>query len=101
MDTVPDAGHEHHDEKIHVTVRTPAGASHGFDFDRHELGVAAVATAVEHFVKGHELAPDDYGLAIVRDGTATDILDTNELCAYDIVDGDVLHLVVEKPQVDG
>ena len=29
------------------------------------------------------------------------MLDTDELRAYDVVDGDVLHLIVEKPQVDG
>jgi hypothetical protein len=29
------------------------------------------------------------------------MLDTDELRAYDVVDEDVLHLIVERPQVDG
>jgi hypothetical protein len=95
--TDPTTEHEH----IRVTVRTPSGASHEFSFRPAELVVAATATAVEHFVKAKELAPDDYGLALVRSGTAVALLDTNELRSDAIVDGDVLHLVIEKPQVDG
>ena len=107
MSSVPASGaepehheHEHH-EHVRVVVRTPAGASHTFTVKLDELVVAAVATFVEYFVHAHELAPDDYSLAVVRDGTATPMVDTEELRAYGLVDGDVLHLVVTRPQVDG
>ncbi len=101
MTTAPDSSSGHGHDHVRVTVRTPAGASHTFTFENNELVVSATATAVEHFVKAHELASDDYGLALIRAGEPVPMLDTDELRAYDVVDGDVLHLIVEKPQVDG
>jgi hypothetical protein len=79
MTTAPDSspGHEH--DHVRVTVRTPAGASHTFTFEKNELVVSATATAVEHFVKARELASDDYGHALIRAGEAVPMLDTDEL----------------------
>ena len=87
--------------KLRVTVRTPAGVPHDFDFREEELVAEAAAKAIAHFVDKHELESGDYGLELVRDGTATDLLDTNTLRDYEVKDGDVLHLIPEKPQVDG
>jgi len=91
----------HHPRTVHVTVRTPAGASGEFDFEVDELVISAVNTAVERFVSERKLAAGDYGLALVRGGETTDLTDTNKLEDYGIVDRDVLHLINEKPQVDG
>jgi hypothetical protein len=101
MTTAPNSGPEDEPSPIEVTIRTPAGASHQFNLRPDELVVTATASAVEHFVKAKELAPDDYGLALIRSGEAEAMLDTSEIRAYSVVAGDVLHLVVEKPQVDG
>ena len=88
-------------DHVEVTVRTPAGEGHKFTFKLSELVVNAAATAIDHFVKHQELAPGEYGLAVVRDSESTPMISTNELSAYSIVTGDVLHLINEAPQVDG
>ena len=89
------------DEKVEVTVRTPAGASAEFKFRLAELTIEATSRAIEHFVAKRELEAGDYGLELIRGGGATPMLDTNELRDYGLRDGDVLHLIPEKPQVDG
>jgi hypothetical protein len=40
-------------------------------------------------------------LELVRDGVSTPIADTARLGDYDLRDGDQLHLIPAKPQVDG
>ena len=97
--TVPEDRQGH--EPIKVVVRTPAGASRLFTFDRHELGANAVATSIDYFVAKHEIEPGDYGLELVREGQATPIPDTARLSDFDIRDEDQLHLITERPQVDG
>jgi hypothetical protein len=90
---------EHH--SVNVVVRTPAGASHDFTFQLDELGATAAAKAIEYFVKHEEIEAGDYVLELVRDGKPTPIADTARLSDYDIHDGDELHLITAKPQVDG
>ncbi len=97
--TVPE-DHQGHDV-VEVVVRTPAGASQPFTFDRHELAANAVATSIDYFVKKHEIEPGDYALELVREGHGTPIPDTARLSDYDIRDKDQLHLIAERPQVDG
>ena len=92
---------QHYHGNAEVTVRTPAGASHSFRFGLNEFVAAAIATAIAFFVERRELAPGDYGMAVLRDATPVEMADTARLGDYDVVDGDVLHLVVEAPQVDG
>lgn len=92
---------EHHHEEVRVTVSTPAGITHPLVFKKSELVAEATAAAIKYFVDQNELAPDDYGLALVRNGTAEDLTDTARLEDYAIVSGDKLHLIVERPQVDG
>jgi len=97
--TEEDGKHYHGDAE--VTVRTPAGASHTFPFTLNELVARADAQAIGYFVEHGELATGDYGLAVLRDGKPVEMADTARLGDYHLVDGDVLHLVVEEPQVDG
>lgn len=91
------AGHH----TVDVVVRTPAGASHDFTFRLDELGATAAAKAIEHFVKHEEIEAGDYVLELVRDGVPTPIADTARLSDYGLRDGDQLHLIAAKPQVDG
>jgi hypothetical protein len=119
MTAITDAAEsvEPHRRTVHVTVRTPAGAAGEFDYQGDELVISAVNTAVEYFVTRaqptsrpparsapsieRQLAPGDYGMTVVRHGESTDMTDTSKLDDYGIVDGDELHLINEKPQVDG
>jgi hypothetical protein len=88
-------------ERVEVTVRTPAGASHRFDLDLDELVAEVVATEIEFFVKRNELGHGDYGLAVIRGGQAEPMADTSRLAEYHIIHEDVLVLIPEAPQVDG
>lgn len=96
----PDKG-DKPDKTLSVTVRTPAGASHPFEFKHNTRADKAIRTSVDHFVSTGELAEGDYGLAIVRAGAATPIADDARLDDAGVVDGDVLHLTNKGPQVDG
>lgn len=89
------------DGNVKVIVRTPAGASHDFNFKERELVAEAAAKAIEYFVGQNLLESGDYGIELVRDGQSTDMLDTNTLADYGVRSGDTLHLIPEKPQVDG
>jgi hypothetical protein len=91
----------HHDHDVEVTVRTPAGASHPFRFELDELAARAAATAIGYFIEKHEIEPGDYALELIRDGQPTPIADTSRLGDYGLRDGDQLHLITAKPQVDG
>ena len=89
------------DKTLSVTVRTPAGASHPFEFKDNSRADKAIRTSVDYFVGTGELAEGDYGLALVRDGAATPIADDARLDEVGVIDGDVLHLTNKGPQVDG
>ena len=86
---------------VDVKVRTPAGITEPFRFAEAEFVAAAMATAVAHFVKHNQLAPGDYGLAVVRDGRIDPMLDTARIGDYQLAEGTELHLINEAPQVDG
>ncbi len=101
MSTLPTEDLEDRREHVEVTVRNPAGASHPFDLDLDELVAEVVATVIEFFVKRNELAPGDYGLAVIRGGQAEPMADTSRLAEYHITREDVLVLIPEAPQVDG
>jgi hypothetical protein len=101
MSTAPTEDLDDRREIIEVTVRTPAGASHPFRFNLHELVAEVVGTVIEFFIERNELAPGDYGLAVVRGGQAEPMSDTSRLAEYHITDEDVLVLIPEAPQVDG
>jgi len=95
-DATPKA-HEH----VEVPVRTPAGVTHRFRLHLDELVAEVIFVAIRYFVERNELAAGDYGLAVIRDGQAESMTDTNRLEDHGITDADVLQLVPEAPQVDG
>jgi uncharacterized ubiquitin-like protein YukD len=101
----PDHDHDHHqhqpDDDVELIVRSPAGASHPFRFELDEFAAQAAATAIAYFVERREIEPGDYALELIRDDKATPIADTSRLGDYDLHDGDQLHLITAKPQVDG
>ncbi len=101
MTTARNEDPDDHGERVEVTVRTPAGASHPFDLHLDELVAEVVATVIEFFVGRNELAPGDYGVAVIRDGQAEPMTDTSRLAEYHITPQDVLVLIPEAPQVDG
>jgi len=101
MSTVPTEDLDDRRERVEVTVRTPAGASHPFDLDLDELVAEVIATVIEFFVKRNELAAGDYALAVIRGGQAEPMADTSRLAEYHITHEDVLVLIPEAPQVDG
>ena len=88
-------------EQVEITVRTPAGASHPFDLRLDELVAQVLSTVIKFFVGRNELAPGDYGLAVIRDGRAKPMTDTSRLLEYRLTHENVLVLVPEAPQVDG
>ena len=90
-----------HHERLEVAVRTPAGASHSFQLRLDELVAQVTSVVITFLVERNELAPGDYGLAIIRSDQAVPIADTSRLSEYHITDKDVLVLVPEAPQVDG
>jgi hypothetical protein len=89
------------DKDLEVTVRTPAGASAQFEFKDNTKVQKAIKIAVDYFVGKGELTDGDYGLALARHGTATELPDDTRLDDDGVVDGDVLHLINRAPQVDG
>jgi hypothetical protein len=102
MSTQPDISEEERrHEAVDVTVRSPAGHSHEFRFRLDEFGAEAAATAIAYFVERKEIEPGDYVLELLRDGVKTPISDTARLRDYDLHNGDELHLITAKPQVDG
>ena len=86
---------------IAVTIRTPAGIGHDFELRSHDRVDKTVRTAVQYFIAQGQLADGRYGLALVRDGQATEMTDSGRLEDYGIVEDDVLHLIAKDPQVDG
>jgi hypothetical protein len=90
-----------HKGDVEVTVRTPAGASHRFRLGLNELVIRALATAVAYFVEKGEIEAGDYALELIRNGQPTALADTGRLGDYGLRDDDQLHLISEKPQVDG
>ena len=101
MSPQPEPEKRHGDNDLEVTVRTPAGASHKFTFKANTRVDKAVREAAKYFVDKRELAPGDYGLALVRDGVAVPLGDETRLDDDGVVDGDTLHLTNKAPQVDG
>jgi len=84
-----------------VTIRTPAGIPHQFHVNSREHVGVVTQHAVEYFVAHHQLDPGSYGLAVIRDGRAIEMIDSARLEDYDVDNGDVLALVAKAPQVDG
>lgn len=86
---------------ISVTVRSPQGASLTLKVNVEEKVGTVDKKAVDDFVKEKLMQPGDYALVLVRGAQSTEMADDQPLEKYGVVNGDVLHLVPRKPQVDG
>jgi hypothetical protein len=86
---------------ITVTIRTPAGHPHDFEFEPSARVAEVIHVVVAHFVTVGQLAAGDYGLSVIRDGRAEDMAEGARLEDFGIHTGDVLALTVKGPQVDG
>src|SRR5258708_12811688 len=91
---------EKEEKLLVVTIRTPAGIPHQFHVNSHERVSIVTPRAVEYFVAHHQLDPGSYGLALIRDGRAIEMLDSARLEDYDVDNDDVLALVAKVPPVD-
>jgi hypothetical protein len=96
----PTRGNEK-DKEISIVIRTPAGIPHTFEVRSHDRVDKTTRTAVTYFVGQGQLAEGPYGLALVRDGQATEMVDSGRLEDYGVNENDVLHLIAKGPQVDG
>lgn len=94
-------GQPEKNQRITVITRTPAGITRPLEVKSHDRVDKTITRAVEAFVAAGELAAGNYGLALVRDGVATDMADAGRLDDYDVTEGDELHLFNTDPQVDG
>lgn len=91
----------HHGKCFGVTIKTPAGFASAFAATPDTAGHALVHRAVDFFVGRDQLEPEKFELALIRGGDPVSIDLDKELGNYDIVEGDVLHLVSRQPYVDG
>ncbi len=84
-----------------VTVKTPAGFASAFGANPHTTGSELADRAADFFVARDQLESGPFKLALIRDGTPIPIDSDKDLGAYDVVEGDILHLISCKPYVDG
>jgi len=57
--------------------------------------------AVDHFVKEGAMSKGDYLLALVTQGQAKDLIDSQTLAEAGVVNGSTLAILARGPQVDG
>ena len=84
-----------------VTVKTPAGFASAFGASPHTASAELADRAANFFVAREQLEPGTFKLALIRDGDPIPIDSDKDLGAYDVVEGDLLHLISCKPYVDG
>ena len=84
-----------------VTIKTPAGFASAFGASSDTPGSELAKRGVEFFVARDQLEPGQFKLALIRDGDPIPIDSDKDLGAYDVVEGDILHLINCKPHVDG
>lgn len=101
MDTEVRDRQQDKEKTADVVIRTPAGIPHTFEVKLHDRVDKTAREAVQYFVGQGQLADGAYGLALVRDGQATEMTDSGRLEDYGIVDDDTLSLITKEPQVDG
>ena len=71
------------------------------DFNLHQKVGHVLKKAVDHFVKGGVMSEGDYLLALVSEGRATELPDTQSLEDGGVTEGSILAILVRGPQVDG
>jgi hypothetical protein len=84
-----------------VEVRTPAGFEARFRVHPGELVETLATHAEQFFVNKGELAPGNYRLELLRDGTTVPLTPSATLHDAGVTAGAVCALVVADPQVDG
>ena len=84
-----------------VTVKTPAGFASAFGANPHTAGSELADRASDFFLARDQLEPGTFKLALIRDGNPIPIDSDKDLGAYDVAEGDILHLISCKPYVDG
>ncbi|SCL36364.1 hypothetical protein GA0070624_5533 [Micromonospora rhizosphaerae] len=84
-----------------VEVRTPAGFEALFRVHPDELVEKLATQAERHFVNKGELAPGNYRLELLKDGTTVPLTPSATLRDSGVTAGAVCALVVADPQVDG
>jgi hypothetical protein len=86
---------------LNVMGRTPAGQTAPFEVRAHDRVDKVAKIFVDYFVSQHQLAPGEYGLALVRDGAAVNLTDASRLEDHGVVDNDILALIAKAPEIDG
>jgi hypothetical protein len=97
--TIGDAVMPHNE--IRVEIRTPSNEPHDFKANEEERVLSLAKEATNYFVEHHLLAPGEYGLALLEDGTARPLPDEARLEEEGVQDHSVLVLRAKKPKVDG
>jgi len=94
-------GHDERRRSYTVEVRTPAGFESLFRVHADQQVEKLATKAERHFVNQGELAPGNYRLELVKDGTAVLLTPAATLGDSGVRAGAVCPLVVADPQVDG
>jgi len=94
---------EHPNPRLQLTIRASNGSPWSTDRFHTDAKVEHVTdVAVKHFVKEKVMAPGEYELVLVVDGTAQPPLaPTEKLEDVGVADGSLLALVSSEPHVDG
>jgi hypothetical protein len=94
---------EHPNAKLQLTIRASNGSPWNTDRFHDDAKVEHVIdVAVKHFVKEKVMAPGEYELVLVVDGTAQPPLaPTEKLDVAGVADGSLLALISSEPHVDG
>jgi hypothetical protein len=88
--------------KTSLSIRATNGAVWATDdFNLHQKVGHVLKKAVAHFVKTKVMSDGDYLLALVSEGRATELPDTQSLEEAGVTDGATLAILVRGPQVDG
>jgi hypothetical protein len=84
-----------------VIVKAPAGYYSAFAVRDSTTPSELIKRSVDYFVARKELEGGEFEIALIRDPKPIPLEPDKPLGVYDVVEGDVLHLVSSKPFVDG
>ena len=86
---------------VGVTVRTPAGASSAFAVEPDDTAGQLTVRALQHFERLAMIEPGAFRIGLLRGNAVVDLEVDEQLLPAGVVEGDVLHLLISEPQVDG
>ena len=84
-----------------VIVKTPAGHYSAFAVGDSTTASELLKRSIEYFVEHKELEGGDFEISLLREPKPVTLDPDKPLGVYEIVEGDVLHLVSNEPFVDG